>query len=169
MNQNQSSDPGALPDLPAVNERVAAAVHSHRVRIRVLTTVSFLFGFLAVAASVFVVWCYLIFYLPKQKALLRAAEVAVEEARTNPAAGEASIQDAVKRIDRFLGAEIHLTHVASMGTTAVASVVGILGLGTLVLLTVVVLGRRATLNQINANLSQISNQLKELHSQRPHG
>ena len=48
----------------------------------------------------------------------------------------------------------------------VAVSVGLLGLGTLVLLAVVVLGRRATLQQVNANLAQISTQLKELQSQK---
>jgi hypothetical protein len=43
-----------------------------------------------------------------------------------------------------------------------AGAVGILALGTLVLLAVVVLNRRVTLRQINASLSQISGQLKQI-------
>jgi hypothetical protein len=45
---------------------------------------------------------------------------------------------------------------------AIAFLIGILGLGTLVLLKVIVLTRRTTFQQINASLAQISNQLKEL-------
>ena len=47
-----------------------------------------------------------------------------------------------------------------------AVAVGASGLGTLILLTVVVLNRRIALNQINANLAQISNQLRELQAGR---
>ncbi len=149
------------PDLDpvALNERVSAAVRSHRIKLRVLTGVGFLFGFLAVAACVFFVWFYLIMYLPKQKTLLRDAEVAVQEHKS------LSTEDAVKQIDKFLGAQIVLTHVTSMGTTMVAIVAGVLGLGTLILLTVGILNRRATLNQINASLAQISTQLRQLQDQ----
>lgn len=160
MNNNPNLSASELPD------RVNAALRSHRMKIRVLSGVAFLFGFLTVASSVAIVIFYLIFYLPKQKQLLRDAEVAVEQAKQNPSTGEASLQRAVKRIDDFLGAQILMTHVTSMGATAVAVVVGVLGLGTLVLLSVVILNRRVTLNQINASLAQISGQLRELQTKQ---
>jgi hypothetical protein len=56
-----------------------------------------------------------------------------------------------------------------MGTTLVAVVVGVLSLGTLVLLIVVILNRRVTLNQINVSLAQIAHQLRELQSSRGAG
>ena len=146
----------------ALNDRLGTAVRSHRTKIRVLTALAFLFGFLTVAASVVIVIFYLIFYLPKQKQLLRDAEVAVQEAKSNSATSEASLERAVKRIDQFLGVQIIMTHVTSIGTTTVAVMVGVLGLGTLVLLSVVVLNRRITLSQINGSLAHISAQLREL-------
>lgn len=156
---NQPDNP--LPNIAALNERITSGVQSHRVKIRLLTSVAFLFGFLAIATSILLVWCYLFLYLPKDKQLMRDA--------ANFAAGQRSTEDAVKRIDNFLGAQILMTHVISMATTIVAIAVGVLGLGTLVLLTVVMLNRRATLSQINASLAQISNQLRELHSVRSAG
>jgi hypothetical protein len=48
----------------------------------------------------------------------------------------------------------------------VALAVGVLGLGTLILLMVVILNRRVALNQINASLAQISKQLRELQTER---
>jgi hypothetical protein len=151
-----------IPSAGELNDRVSAAVRSHRTKIRALTALAFLFGFLAIAASVVIVFFYLIFYLPKQKQLLHDAEVAVQQAKNNPSTGEASLEKTVKRIDQFLGAQIVMTHVTSIGTTMVAVMVGILGLGTLVLLSVVVLNRRITLSQINLSLAQISTQLREL-------
>lgn len=161
MNQNQSDPSESSPDLSAIHERVTTSVRSHQLKIRVLTTAAFVLGFLAVAASFLLVWCYLIFYLPKQKQLLLEAERTVQQAKANPPA-EVSVEEAVKRLDKFMGVQILMTYVVSMGTTAVAIMVGILGFGTLIVLAVVVLGRRATLNQINASLAQISTHLKAL-------
>jgi len=61
---------------------------------------------------------------------------------------------------------------SSVGTVRsriVGMAVGVLGLGTLVLLTVVILNRGATLNQINARLAQISHQLRQLQDNRGTG
>ena len=150
------------PSAAELNDRVSAALRSHRTKIRALTALAFLFGFLTIAASIVIVFFYLIFYLPKQKQLLHDADVAVQQAKNNPTAGEAALESAVKRIDQFLGAQILMTHVTSIGTTTVAVMVGVLGLGTLVLLSVVVLNRRITFGQINTSLAQISAQLREL-------
>ena len=53
-----------------------------------------------------------------------------------------------------------------MAVAAVALSVGVLGLGTLTLLTVVILNRRVALNQINVSLAQISRQLQDLQTAR---
>jgi len=160
-----SDRPSSGVDPAEISARVTAGVRSHQIKIRMLTGAAFLFGLLAIATSIFFVSFYLVLYLPKQKQLLRDAESAARLARSDPAHGETSIQEAVKRIDRFLGAQIVMTHVVSMGTTMVALVVGILGLGTVVLLSVVVLSRRATLNQINVSLALLSDQLRQAQSQ----
>lgn len=152
----------SVPDAGAINERVKTAVNSHRIKLRVLTTAAFVFGFVATAASIFIVWFYLIMYLPKQKQILYDSEKAVEQAKS----AANSVEDNVKQINKFLGVEVLLTHVVSMGVTIVALSVGVLGLGMLVLLSVVILNRRATLNQINVSLAQISDQLRELQNAR---
>jgi hypothetical protein len=101
-------------------------------------------------------------YWPKQKSVLRDAEQEAQRA-TNAAH---SVEDNVRQINKFLGVEVLFTHVISMGVTVVAVSVGVLGLGMLVLLSVVILNRRVALNQINASLSRISRQLHELQSAR---
>jgi hypothetical protein len=156
-------------DPVTMNERIATAVHSHRLKLRLMTSVAFLFGFLAVATGIFIVWFYLIMYLPKQKQMLYDAEKAVQQAKTNSLSGQTPIQDEVKRIDEFLGVQILFTHVISMGVTITAIAVGVLGLGTLILLSVVIVNRRATLNQIDASLAQISAQLRQLPDHRSTG
>lgn len=157
---NQSNQP--TPDAGAINERVKTAVNSHRIKLRLLTSVAFVIGFVAIAASICIVWVYLIKYLPREKQLFYDAEKAAQQAKS----ATPSIEDDVKEIKKFLGVEVLFTHVISVGVTVVAISVGVLGLGMLVLLTVVVLNRRVALNQINASLAQISNQLRELQNAR---
>lgn len=159
MNE-QSNQP--TPDAGVINERVKTAVNVHRIKLRVLTGAAFAFGILAVAASIFIVWFYLIMYLPKQKQMLRDSENAFAQTKQ----AEISVEENVKQINKFLGVEVLLTHVVSMGVTIVALSVGVLGLGMLVLLSVVILNRRITLNQINVSLAQISRQLRELQAAR---
>jgi predicted PurR-regulated permease PerM len=146
------------PNLDDITTRVTAAVKTHQTRLRVLTSLALLFGFLAVVLSVLIVAFYPLMYLPKQKELIRRAETAAAQAKTE------TVEETVQRLDKFVGVGILMTHVVSLGTTIVAAAVGLLALGTLVLVLVVVLNRRATLNQINASLAQISGQLKELQS-----
>lgn len=158
---NPQSTP-STPDAGAINEQVKTAVQAHRVKLKVLTMAAFVFGFVAVAVSIFIIWFYLFMYLPKQRQMLQDSQKAVAQANTNTDSPEAGI----KRIDKFLGVEMVLTDVMSMGVTIVALAVCALGLGTLILLSVVILNRRVTLNQISASLAQISNQLRELQNAR---
>ncbi len=166
MNTN---DPSPNLDPVALNDRVTTAVQSHKTKLRLMTTLAFLLGFLAIAVSIFIVWFYLIMYLPKQRHMIQEAEAAVQQAKSASASGPASVAEDVKRIDKFLGVQIVLTYVISAGVTLVGGSVGVLALGTLTLLTVVILSRRVTLNQINVSLAQISNQLRELPTARSTG
>jgi hypothetical protein len=149
------------PDAGAINELVKTAVHSHRLKLRVLTAAAFVFGFIAIAASIYIASFWLLM-LPMQRRMLHDPPNTVEQAKTNTESAE----DGVKRIDKLLRTEAGLTYVASTEATGVALAVAVLGLGTLILLTVVVLNRRVALNQINDSLAQISNQLRELRTGR---
>lgn len=158
---NHQSNPSPA-DGGAINEQVKTAVNAHRVKLRVLTSAAFVFGFVAVAASIFIVWFYLFMYLPKQRQVLQDSEQAFQQAKS----ATNSPEENIKQITKFLGVEVVLTNVVSMGVTFVALSVGVLGLGMLVLLSVVILNRRVALSQINASLAQISNQLRELQNAR---
>jgi hypothetical protein len=80
-----------------------------------------------------------------------AASVRVPHRHGVFTSGPASSDD-VKRINGLLANEIQMTEIVSIGASVVTLAVRVLGLGTLVLLTVVILNRRATLNQVNASL-----------------
>lgn len=149
-----------------MNERVLAGVKAHRRKIRILTGATFVFGFLAIAASVALVWAYLILVLPKQKQMLRDAEYPALKTSAGVAAEPPAIQEAIRRIDRTLSTEVLMMHVMSVGVTLVCIAVGVLGLGTLVLVALVMVQRRATLSQISDSLAQISRQLNEMRTQK---
>jgi len=157
MNPQSSS---STPDAGAVNELVKTALHAHRIKLRVLTTAAFVFGFVAIAASIYIASWWLTM-LPWQREMLHDPPNLAEQVKPNESAA-----DGVKRIDRILRKEAALTYVASTQATGLALAVGVLGLGTLMLLTVIVLNRRIALAQINNSLMQISNQLRELKNAR---
>jgi hypothetical protein len=144
-----------MPDAGAINERVKTVVHSHRIKLRVLTTVAFVFGFVAIVASI---------YLASFWMLSLRWENEVHKRLPKP--NTESAEDGVRRLELIIGHEAFLTRLATTEATGVALAVAVLGLGTLILLTVVVLNRRVALNQINDSLLQISNQLRELKTVR---
>ena len=128
MNDQSKNPP---PNLDDINARVTTAVNTHRTKVRVLTSVALLFGLLAVAVSLMIVASYPVVYLPKQKEMIRQSETAVTQAKTE------TVEETVRRLDKFVGVEIFMIHAVSMGTTIVAAAVGVLALGTLVLVLVV--------------------------------
>lgn len=151
---DQSKNP--LPDMDEINSRVAAAVNAQGKKLRFLTGAALSLGLIAVAISFLILVFYPVMFLPKQKEMIRRAEAAASQSKTE------TVEETVKRLDKFVSVEIRMMHVVSMGTTIVAVAVGALALGTLVLVSVVTINRRTALKQINISLAQISGQLKEL-------
>ena len=160
---DQSTSP--TPDANAINEHVKMAVNSHRIKLRVLTTAAFVFGFLALITGFVITWIYPIRVLPKQRELVQRAETLLVYYRTNDVAA-ARGNEVGKEIGQLLAVEVMVGNVTTAGTAIVALAVGLLAFGTLLLLTVVILSRRVALNQINASLAQISGQLRELQNAR---
>ncbi len=156
---NHQAEP-STPDADAIQERVKAGVKAHRIKLRLLTMAAFVLGFVAMITSLLVVWCYPVFILPKARELELEAAKLIEQLKANataPAPGD----DAGRQTGKLLAVEIQMTNITTAGTVVVAVAVGLLGLGTLTLLTVVILNRRVALNQINASLAELSNALRE--------
>jgi hypothetical protein len=162
MNQNEPINPASWPDASTINERVTATVRSHQRKIHLLTGAAFFLGFLSVAASVVIESAYFVSYRPKEKQVLREVTLAAQEAKTNPAAAQGAVGDSPKLKFDYPSVQATMTYFHSLVITFMAIAMGLLALGTLVLLAVVILSRRATLSQINASLAQISLQLREL-------
>jgi hypothetical protein len=144
----------------SINDAAMAGIRTHRLKLRALNVGASVLGVAAVLTSIVIVWSYLILYLPKDKEIMRGAEMVLMQAKTLP------VEEVAKQQTQFLQAEIVFTHVIAMCVTLIAVAVGILGLGTLLLLGVIVMNRRATLSQIQASLAQISEQLRLLKEPR---
>ena len=161
---NHQSNPPSSLDSGSINERVLSSVRSHRTTLRVLTSIAVLLGFLSIAGSGLTVFGYFVFYRPKQVHMMNDAGLAHQRLRTN-ALGTDPNEDAANQ-RKFLGATMALTYALSIGTAVIAFAVGTLALGTMVLLAIIILQRRATLHQVSASLAQISAQLRELADAR---
>jgi hypothetical protein len=161
---NPQTDPSTL-NADAINQRIKAGVKAHRIELGVLTTAAFVLGFAAMITSLLLVWSYPVFVLPRQRELPLEAMKLMDQLKTN-AITSTSGEDAGKQIVKLLAAQVETSNVATAGTVVLAAAVGLLGLGTLTLLTVVILNRRVALNQINASLAGISSQLRELQKGR---
>ncbi len=137
-----------------------AAVASNQRRIRILSGLACALGLLSAAASIVIIFFYFSAYRPKQLQVMnelgaRSVESVVVPSQQPQATGEA------RRYD-FASVNFAMTHAVGMGTMLVATAVGLLALGTIVLLLVVIFTRRATLAHIQASLAQISAQLQLL-------
>jgi len=151
--------PPPTPDAGAINELAMTAVRSHRIKLRILTTLALVLGIATIAASIYIA-SFWVMLKSMQVEAFRDFPKSVEQAKRE------STEESLKRINKMIQIEAFLTHMASTQATALALAVVMLGLGMLILLTVVVLNRRVTLNQVNNSLAQISNQLLELKTVR---
>ncbi|MDB6038811.1 MAG: hypothetical protein JWM99_2652 [Verrucomicrobiales bacterium] len=147
--------------------RVFDEIAKHQRKMRALTGLACTFGILAVVASILIIAGYLVLYLPKQKQLMQDFGARIERidstATLPPGAQSPSPRD---RYD-FPHIQVIMMNAVSFGGMLVAVAVGLLAAGTLTVLALIVVSRRATLDQINASLRQITEQMKLLQNARP--
>ena len=148
-------------------ERVFDGIAKHQRKMRALTGLACAFGILAVVASILIIAGYLVLYLPKQKQLMQDFGARIERfdsaSTLPPGAQSPSPRD---RYD-LPHIQVIMMNAVSFGGMLVAVAVGLLAAGTLTVLALIVVSRRATLDQINASLRQITEQMKLLQNARP--
>jgi len=151
-----------------MQQRILGAVHRQQLHSRWLAGVALMLGLVSIVASIGIVSFYFVFYRPKEKQLLRDLPNVIYNASSSTATNQIAPEERVPRPHYDpVRAHLFMTFVIGVGTALVAGSVGLLGLGTLLVVTLVLLNRRVTLRQINASLADISLQLKELR--RPPG
>ena len=159
---NQPTEPSAPGNVPAQTEQIAAAVHMHQRKMKLLTAAAFLFGALTLLASLLIVSGYFVLYRPEQMQLMKDFGMRIQAAAPEAPADRPEAPARAKY--DFPHIMVVMMHGLSVGTMMVAFAVGLCAAGTLVILALVVVQRRATLNQINTRLTLISEQLKQLRA-----
>jgi hypothetical protein len=142
--------------------RVFDGIAKNQRKLQAITGLACTFGILAVVASILIIAAYLVLYLPKQKQLMQDFGARIE--RIDPSTAlPPGVQNSNPR-DRydFPHIQVIMMNAISFGGMLVAVAVGLLAAGTLTVLVLIVVSRRATLEQINAGLRQITEQMKLL-------
>lgn len=155
------SNPGSAPNFSELSNRVNAGVSLHQRKIRALAAAAFAFGFLTIVASIVVITLYTMFYQPKQNYLLKQV---LSAAQAKQAAATSSDKTAAPPTPDIGAAQVTLTAALSYGVMFLAIAIGCLAIGTIVMVTLIVVQRRATLSHISTSLAQISEQLKALNA-----
>jgi hypothetical protein len=158
-NDQHESTPAA--ENAQMQQRILGAVHRQQLHSRWLAGMALILGLVSIAASIGIVSFYFVFYRPKEKQLLRDFPGLIYNSSTNSIANQGEERVPRPQYDP-VRAHLLMTFVIGVGTALVAGSVGLLGLGTLLVVTLVLLNRRVTLRQINASLAEISLQLREL-------
>ena len=140
----------SAPDPSVMNNLILENVRRHAWKSRALATIGFTFGLIAIVLSIAIAWGNVVLVIPQLVHLL-------ESYPHGPGQG------GLNKLDWQ-----HVQVSAALGKTSVlvATSVAFLALGTLVILLLVIFNRRVTLNQINASLSALSLQLKQLQDDR---
>ena len=146
-----------------INESILKKLNASRWAGRLLTTVAFSIGFLAIAGGILLTWGSTRVMFPQVQLLLQQSTAAPGVA-TNTVAGLNSANDEIltlgdgSKVNRQV--LVTLLQGKIMNVTSLA--LTLLGLGTMLTLLLVIFNRRVTLRQVNVSLAQISQQIKEL-------
>lgn len=151
-----------------MNERTLRSIKNHQRGLKVLTGAALGLWLVAMAGSIFVIWAYFVMYIPKEKQILRDFEKEYQAASTNVVSASSSGVSEKERVGKNQITFV-MTRVVGMGMVATAACVAVLSAGMLATIILVIWNRRVTLRQINANLTQISAQLKVMEGGRRNG
>ncbi len=167
MNPTQPPTPPPAADFSSLQADINSAVGSHRRKMKLLTGAALLFALLSLVASIGIVAGYFVFIHPKQVQMLNNYTHHGNPPPAAPAAAPAGTPPGDSAV--FAAEEVVMTYVGFLGTMLVAIAVGLSAAGTLVMLVLMVLQRRATLQQINLSLTRISAQLEEMKPPKTEG
>jgi hypothetical protein len=150
-----------------INEPILKKLNASRWAGRLLSTVAFSIGFLAIAGGILLTWGSTRVMFPQVQLLLQQS-TAARGVATNTVASVNSANAEIltlgdgTKVDRQV--LVTLLQGKIMNVTSLA--LTLLGVGTMLTLVLVIFNRRVTLRQVNASLAQISQQLKELQERR---
>jgi hypothetical protein len=156
MNPNQPT--------PELNDAVLQKLNSHLRKGRVLTAVALGIGLLSIAIGILIAWGSTTMLMPMERLLLYDYPAALQQSNTNSPVGNPTGAKSSLTRDELDWRHVQVTAVHGKVIILTAAATALTGVGTFLTLLLVIFNRRATLRQINANLAQISLQIKELQA-----
>jgi hypothetical protein len=150
-------------DSTNTTQTVLRTLHAQQRTRRALIAMALGLGILSIIASVAIAWANLAIIAPMQRLLLEDYPSSALQSGQN-AEGKSPLTK--EQLD-WRHVQVTAAHGKAMFLTD-ASIVLLAG-GTLVILVLVIVNRRATLRQINASLAQISDQLNALQRRQEPG
>jgi hypothetical protein len=141
-------------------QQITSAFHQYQKRTRRLTSLALAFGFLAITFSFLLVTGYFVLFRPKANRLLAEYRPVVRIEHSVDAAPSQRPQFDLQQV------QANMIHVISFSLMLIALALGFLAAGTLTTLAVVVSSRRASMLEISASLSEMSDALKALRGSK---
>jgi len=153
------------PESHDPNEAIMKKLHAHRWTGRLLTTAALGIGLLSIAVGVLVAVANLNLVIPLEGRLLQSHPELMQRNETNNVASLETQPTLSKEQSDRSHLLVTFAHGKELMLTAAAVI--LVGLGTFVTLLLVIFNRHVTLRQVNASLTQISQQIKELQERGP--
>lgn len=147
-----------------LNERTLNSIKKQQRGLKLLTGGALGLWLVAMVGSVFLIWAYFIMYLPKEREMASGLNNVERLASTNTASADSWVSDKV--IAKQHVVTFSLNRAIGILTVLTAASVVVLSAAMFATIILVIWNRRVTLRQINANLTQISAQLKTLETTR---
>src|SRR5580765_3570433 len=170
MKRNQPSpDPSRSGDANEMHEAVMKKLKSSRWKGRALTTMALGAGLLSIVAGIFLMWANAVVVFPQVQLLVQNFDSA--QSNTINSISQTNVDSSLLTLGdgKTVNRQVLVTLMLGKAMNVTALSVTLLGLGTLLTLLLVIFNRQVTLRQLNASLTQISNQIKELQDGKSPG
>lgn len=138
-----------------IDEKIMQSVRSQNRMGRAFVGLAMALGILSITASVAIAWANAAFVWPMERLLLADYPPAVQQTGKN-AEGKVPLSR-----EELVWREIQVTAAHGKAMFWISLAIAMQAAGTLVICGLVIFNRRATLRQINASLTQISNQISD--------
>jgi len=140
---------------PKIDKRIMQSVRSQQRMGRAFVGLALALGILSITASVAIAWANATLVRPMERLLLEDYPPTVQQSGKN-AEGKVPLPR-----EELVWRELQVTAAHGKALFLISLAIAMQAAGTLVICGLVIFNRRATMRQINASLTQISNQLGE--------
>ena len=156
-----------------INDTILKKISAHNWKGRVLTIVALAVGIVSIGAGALLTWANTHVIFPQIQLLLKEEDGALHQNPGShaPTASPTNSVDSILTLSdgTTVDRQVLVTLMLGKAMNVTSLAVVLVAMGTLLTLVLVIFNRRVTLQQINASLAQISQQIKELEGGKNSG